>query len=31
MSTIAKNLFEKNPKRWFDGYNTLEELNDNMF
>lgn len=31
MSDIAKNLFEKNPKRWFDGWNTLEELNDNMF
>ena len=31
MSDIAKNLFEKNPNRWFDGYNTLEEHNDNMF
>ena len=31
MSDIAKNLFEKDPKRWFDGYNSLEELNDNMF
>jgi hypothetical protein len=31
MSDIAKNLFEKDHIRWFDGYSSLEELNDNMY
>ena len=30
MSDIAKNLFEKDPKRWYDGFSSLEELNENM-
>jgi hypothetical protein len=30
MSDITKNLFDKDPKRWYDGCSSLEELNKNM-
>ena len=30
MSDIAKSLFESDPKGWFDGYSSLEELNEDM-
>jgi len=30
MSDIAKKLFEKDPKGWYDGYSSLEELNEDM-
>jgi hypothetical protein len=30
MSDIAKNLFDQDPKRWYDGCSSLEELNKNM-
>ena len=28
MSDIAKNLFEKDKKRWLEGYDSLEAYND---
>lgn len=30
MSDIAKALFENDPHGWFDGYSSIEELNEDM-
>jgi hypothetical protein len=31
MSEISKKLFEKNPKKWLEGFSSLDECNKNLY
>lgn len=31
MSEFAKKLYEQDPERWLDGFDSIEELNENTF